>query len=806
MAELGDFYAGGGQEIVADVTFDPGGITNGTLVPIELTEPCGQDLVVTVLEEKGQPDQSDNRNVDRRRMHPDAYVGVSVTNDSFYSTEAGDVTVYLEPNFSYNATGNGQKSMTGKMRITGGTWNNDYPQDVRLLCTENQYCIRTASNSTGPVVGGIQIEPFYFQNWGMDDGTLLYASSTVFAETGDGNMSFAQKNNFKDKWNYFPPHNTWMDNISTHEVLFYLVAANNGSTNYIMGHPIELDRANNRCRAIDMTFSTPSGSTIYREPYDTKGTGILSGTNKVWALGKGYMTNETTQATAIDIIAGRASFTTAPTFSADWNDYIGGVLKLIDPSDPTSYRIYQVDGTTDGSDASLIAGYNYNGFTTTTDGNFTTWELWTVNDIASGDVWDTPLDLFTFTAGTWGTYHGSTNYEFNNPVTQPWRGGFWRESTEQAVLANSFMVCGNYGYYSGLFNDTWLNDWKHDFYRLDFSKFRWRGEADDVVHTGLPIKAGEMLTAYWCNNWYSHNGTDWYSNVKDKAYIINNFQHTHSQENVWKERRWVKYEGGFWWVNKSGTNGDNLLDRDLDPDEYIAQYIAEDWYQSPYTDLDEVDTVLGYARMRCFTDFSDFGIYDNPSATLADGAQGANVITGISGPNYRTNELVGLTLTITGTAGGLDDGDYVVEANTNTTITCTGLSFTATETDTISGTFGADTPYWGMHGNWMYCTRINNQSNEDREYQTSMENNYVDDFLTPMSQAGLTIEGNGFWGTPRGMSNTNSGWESSNDFRWTLSKNGDTVYVVLGDFNDLTIDSDSIPYNKTRVIIKGTPL
>lgn len=95
------------------------------------------------------------------------------------------------------------------------------------------------------------------------------------------------------------------------------------------------------------------------------------------------------------------------------------------------------------------------------------------------------------------------------------------------------------------------------------------------------------------------------------------------------------------------------------------------------------------------TDAVFYAYYSDPVADMNSGTDESPVGTGtgagIAGDtvtdatkNYPLNGLVGLTGTITGTTGNLDDGDYVVASNTATEVTFTSLSYTADESSTTN--------------------------------------------------------------------------------------------------------------------------
>lgn len=716
MAELGDFYQSGAATL-ADVTLPTCQATSGEMVPIQLSSPADASLQVTVLEQKGQIDQQGIENMDRVRMHHDSIISIAVDNPTFHETEAADFEVVGKVNHAINPA-NGQRRPRYNIRgqLSTGTFNNDYLDNTFILNTVNGDQCRMTNPITAPHAGDVNLDAFWLGNWGYEDGRLMTHSTTAHVDTGDGNMAFQQKNAHRDKWNYFPDWNTWMSGVNTHDVIFYAMGAST-TYFYVGGQVVDMDAANNRCRGIDMTYNTPTGTKEFQIPYDILGTGAVNN-GRVVCLGKGNMTNETTQGTAIDTSALTVSFTGAPTYSADWNDYVGGILKIIDGADATKYRIYQIDGANSTTNGVLYGGYDVNGFVYGGDGNYTTWEIWTHNDVASGAVWDDDISLFTMANGTWGTYAVGMTEQFWYTGTNPVRGGWYKHDGDRYTRQTAVLYTAPFTARNNSWNTTNpLDTQRFRFCRFDFSGLKMR---NGDTHTGWPLKAGSMWSVQWGNNWYSHNGTDWYSSMKDWRHTVNNFQHTDGYDSptdtVWRERRWVKYEGGIWYVNGSGQG--STVDRWVDPEAFFTEFESESWESTIYTQLDEVDLALAEGRQRF-----------------------VNV--------------------------------------------------------------------WNQPYEWEYNTRVVNNSNEDREYQISAEHQYIDDFVSQLSGTGAVIESNGWWGTTRGMGNqyaTTNGWESSNDFRWVLSKNGDTVWITLGDIPAEDVNSDNIPYNKLRVIIKGTPL
>jgi hypothetical protein len=119
---------------------------------------------------------------------------------------------------------------------------------------------------------------------------------------------------------------------------------------------------------------------------------------------------------------------------------------------------------------------------------------------------------------------------------------------------------------------------------------------------------------------------------------------------------------------------------------------------------------------------------------------------------------------------------------------------------------------WSFPSDWEYNTRIVNNSDSPQNMWVAPHYRYADDLLDEFQIKGLKMEHIGNWGNI----NIGQGYFSATNHenfmdavRWNVSRDRTTVNIALGngyDENNITgaYSTDLVPFNKIRIVIKGT--
>ena len=603
MARLQDYFQKG-DETLADVTLAEGAVVSGDKITIPLTKPTNDDVQITVLEQKGQAGMLDKGWNMRQRFHPENPPNLAY--DNFYKTQAGtglDVQIARDP-ADTDQSSNQFPDFRVEARPSSGSWTVDFDGVLKsgggyiVSSTTKQGCV-LAADVVPTDTNFLDCHGRYLGTGAYLDGTLMKYSTTQPQDNGNQEIVFKQRNNGRDKWNYYPGQ-TWMSSVSTDEVIFHLGYDNNsGYTSQMIGQLVEMDAANDRCRGKGMTFNSPS-SKYWQYPYDVFATSTGGDNVGSQFLTKGYKMTKTEQGPDINITGstltwvGGAGATTYPTGNAgNFNHFAGAVIKVWDGADATKYRVWTITKATDTTSALLTTGVDYGGYTYPGDGAHANYEIWVYYDFAGGDDAYTAIPLFTLPADTWGSVSTMAFPDIWGTTTNPHRGSFYSPDVDEYTKRSSVLYQGIWSERDGSFvgGDT-LTDYEQQIMLFDFNGVTLRDGTD--ISTGLPLSDGEYFTTNWGDGFYSHNGTDWYRSAKDPRSIRNNFQHTGASDtrNLWFERRCVKYESGTWWMNNNG-NGETIPEVLDDPDTFKTWYEGETWVDTGYTDVTNPSRALG---------------------------------------------------------------------------------------------------------------------------------------------------------------------------------------------------------------------
>jgi hypothetical protein len=600
MAKLGDFFTEG-DEVLADVTFDGGDICNGMRFDVPLSKPANR-VNVEVTESEGAPNQRDH-DLGMRVMF-DRWTFPRAKYSYFPSTEAGtDLNIRLERNpADTNQSNNQATKWELTCRPASGTWSNNH--DAVHLMSTNGNGVRLASPITaGSTAYESTLGTVYMGLGSFDDGTQCMYSTTQPQDNGLLGYVFEQRNKYRDKWLGYNDNQTWISTIAPHDVIFHVQRfGSTGYNNQLCGQVVgEVDDANNRIRGIGVTNGTVAKQ--HQLPYDVQGTnmGNLTNTNGHFFVTKGYKMTATEQGTSITTSGGGTSiaWTSATTYTNDWNHYVGGVVKIWDGINPDAFWVGTLSQATGTTSCAIIDGTSYGGYSFV-DGVQVNYELWLWYDFVGGDDGYTPISLTSLPADTWGTASAMRHVRASTQgtPTDPYRGAWYRNDPTDYYLNGTSVMYRR-------IEDTDDTNWSGagalsylTFYPFDFTGLTTR--TGDDWSAGIPVRAGELITSDWGDGFYSPNGTDWYKSLKDNRTIGNTFGH-HSgaldtMPPFW-ERRWTKYEGGVWYINES-LDGATTPDREVDPVGAKAEYEKETWVATSYTDINQVELVLSEVMYR----------------------------------------------------------------------------------------------------------------------------------------------------------------------------------------------------------------
>jgi hypothetical protein len=579
MATLDDFYTSGAATL-ADVTYEAGEITSGQRVLVPLSK-TATDVDVTITTHEGHNPDDRVNTFNRRVKFSTPFEWPEYTAREI-TTQASDLLVRMTRNEDTNSPGLTRTTWTVESQPASGSWTYATSSTIAYMTNPNQtkgYRIvpqlTGGENYVDTIICGVEDA----QN-GID---LAYVTKNVSAYSKGGNFDV-------DKLGYMGDA-TWLNSVSNGEVVYHIVHNNSSAVVELAAQVIdEVDTVNKRTTTL---HGSPSGTT-----------GVDDNASKTFKfLTKGYKMTQVEQGTNITSTWPTVSFDGATTYSNDWNQYTGCVIKFWDGVDPTAYRVATIQQANGTTNATLTNGVEYGGYVYS-DGSQANWEIWTFYDFTA-DLGTDPVLIDTMSSGTWAHTVGCAVLSTAGTTT-PFQGSFIFYRPDDWYLSNVGVEFKQVDFIESVSSmnpdPTVQREYQHVV--TDWSNMTYRDGS--IVGRTTPILKGEAFMMDWITGVLGDStGHNWYQYMKDTRETGSALGHTSmsTTNNQFSRRRTIKYESGTWWIN---TNDDSVNHshngtRFTDPDGFFAVWEGEDWQiQADLTVGDIENAIIAQGRYNDF--------------------------------------------------------------------------------------------------------------------------------------------------------------------------------------------------------------